>query len=187
MKTVKFLLVIAILLCGADTFAQRTSGRGSSSLRHISRRDVHYRRPVSKMTVSRTLPGKTVVLKHHQSIVHFNAGRFFHYDDGRYIWVAPPLGIHLKTLPFGHIHFFIGQDPYYYYQGVYYTQDETEEEYEVVEAPLNATVPTLPEESEKVEIDGQTYYECYGTIYQIVRTPDGKAFQVVGRIEDEEE
>jgi hypothetical protein len=187
MKTVKFLLVIAMLFCGADTFAQRTVGRGTSrgmSLHHISRGDVHYRRPVSRITVSRTLPGKTVVLKHHESIIHFNAGRFFHYDDGRYLWIAPPFGIHLNVLPVGYIQFFIGQDPYYYNQGVYYVEDN--EGYEVVEPPLNAIVTTLPEESEKVEIDGQTYYECYGTIYQIVRTPDGKAFQVVGRIDDEE-
>lgn len=183
MKTIKLLLVAAILLTGADTFAKKHPKKNSKTVvvKTVPRKNVVYRKPVVKVNSYRHLPGKTVVVKHRGVNIHYNAGRYYRYNAGRYVWVAPPAGIRINVLPTGYVSLRIGPKPYFYAHGVYYIN--TAKSYEVVEAPLEAIVPTLPEESEKVEIDGEVYYECYGTLYQVVRTPDGKAFQVVGHIE----
>ncbi|MCY1720660.1 hypothetical protein OU798_09920 [Prolixibacteraceae bacterium Z1-6] len=48
---------------------------------------------------------------------------------------------------------------------------------------MNAVIPKLPGDAERIEINGQMYWECYGTIYQAVRTPQGRGYQVVGNID----
>ncbi len=78
-----------------------------------------------------------------------------------------------------------GEDPSYSVQG----EDgpemiESDHNYEVVQAPIGATVTYLPEEASKVEIEGRTYHvneETYyqtfvsggETIYMVVADPNG--------------
>lgn len=185
MRTIKFVLVLALLLAGTNTFAKKVIVKKRNSkvvvVNHVPRKNVTYRKPVTKVTATRILPGKTVVVKHGGTTIHYNAGKYYRYNAGRYVWVTPPAGIRINTLPAGYVRFRVGNLPYFYAHGVYYIN--TANAYEVVEAPIKAVVASLPEESEKVEINGHTYYECYGTLYQVVRKPSGRAFQVVGQIE----
>ncbi len=53
----------------------------------------------------------------------------------------------------------------------------------IVDPPADAIVTTLPEDAEIVEIEGRSLYLYGGTFYKVVSTPEGKAFQVVGRID----
>ncbi len=43
---------------------------------------------------------------------------------------------------------------------------ESDQNYEVVATPIGATVPYLPEEANKVEVKGKTYFVYEGTYYQ---------------------
>ena len=51
----------------------------------------------------------------------------------------------------------------YYDNGVYYTQSNGG--YEVIQAPVGATVETLPKETETVKVDEQTNNYYYGGAY----------------------
>ena len=44
--------------------------------------------------------------------------------------------------------------------------ENDEENYEVVAAPVGATVPYLPEEADEEIVKGKTYYVYEGTFYQ---------------------
>ena len=78
--------------------------------------------------------------------------------------VIPPFGVRIGTLPYGYRSFYIGPNPYYYYNGNYYRPYANE--YETVAPPLGAVVDELPPAAKVKVIDGQKYYELNGTYYQ---------------------
>jgi len=77
----------------------------------------------------------------------------------------PSLGLRLGFLPFGYYSFYYDDYPYYYYNSVFYRRTD-DNNYEVVTPPLGAHVPTIPNNSKAVIIDGNKYYESSGTYYQ---------------------
>lgn len=82
-------------------------------------------------------------------------------------WFFPRIGIYFSTLPFGYYAldpFFYG--PVYYSEGSYYELIDERNEYKVVEAPMGAAVPDIPDGSVEVIINGKTYYDVNGTYYQ---------------------
>ncbi len=132
--------------------------------------------------VVRTLPASHIVVKKGGISYYVSAGRYYRHDAGRYIAVAPPIGLRVSVLPVGYVALAGLATALYYYDGVYYQQSGSS--YEVVEAPNEVTVSTLPIEADQVIIDGKDYYVYGGKIYSIVLTPDGKAFKVVGNLEN---
>lgn len=93
----------------------------------------------------------------------------------------PPIGFYVSTLPVGY--FALGPQfgPVYYYGGTYYESSNDNRGYRVVDPPLNATVPDLPDGATEVQVDGNSYYELNGTYYQEVMTDNGRRYQVVGK------
>ena len=77
--------------------------------------------------------------------------------------VRPAFGIRVKVLPVGYRRVVVGPTNYYYYYGTYYVQRN--EEYEVVEAPLNAEIGSLPDGYNTINVDGEEYYELDGIYY----------------------
>jgi hypothetical protein len=78
---------------------------------------------------------------------------------------GPSFGFRLSILPFGYYPFYLGGNPYYYNDGIYYRSYESGG-YEVVAPPLGATVTNLPTGAKATVINGQKYYELGGTYYQ---------------------
>jgi hypothetical protein len=91
---------------------------------------------------------------------------------------GPSFGFRLSILPFGYSPFYIGSNPYYYSDGIYY-RPYSDGGYEVVEPPLGATVKHLPSGAEATVINGQKYYELGGTYYQQELTSNNKVQYVV--------
>lgn len=98
----------------------------------------------------------------------------------QYNHYGPAFGIRINVLPFGYNRFFIGNDPFYYCDGIYYRPYKTGG-YEVTQPPLGATVKHLPSGAKVTVIDGQKYYELGGTFYQEKITVNNKLrYEVVG-------
>ncbi|MCW3093586.1 MAG: hypothetical protein JWP81_4655 [Ferruginibacter sp.] len=98
----------------------------------------------------------------------------------RYNHYGPSFGVRIGILPFGYSEFFIGRDPYYYYDGIYYRPYQSGG-YVVTQPPLGATVKHLPTGAKVTVIDGQKYYELGGTFYQERITSNNKVrYEVVG-------
>jgi len=91
----------------------------------------------------------------------------------------PTLGLRLSVLPYGFFSFYIGPDPFYFYNGIYYRR--VDDYYEVVAPPLGAKVPRLPRGAKVTVIDGNKYYVYQGTYYIEEVNENNKVFyKVVG-------
>lgn len=111
----------------------------------------------------------------------YQSGYFYRPYGSSFQVVVPPIGIRIGTLPVGYRQMYVGPDPYYFYNGVYYRSMPDSEEYEVVAPPLGATVSSLPAGAKATVIDGMKYYELNGTYYQEEITSDNKLqYTVVG-------
>lgn len=93
---------------------------------------------------------------------------------------GPSFGVRINVLPFGYFPIYIGSNPYYYNDGVYY-RPYSGGGYEVTGAPLGATVKRLPSGAKIAVIDGQKYYELGGTYYQeVINEKNQLRYKVVG-------
>ena len=97
-----------------------------------------------------------------------------------YVHYGPAFGLSINILPFGYSQFFIGGNPFYYYNGIYY-QPHPGGGYAVTQPPLGAVVKHLPSGAKVTVIDGQKYYVLGGTFYQEKVGANKKlSYEVVG-------
>lgn len=111
----------------------------------------------------------------------YQQGYFYRPYGSAFRVSVPPIGIHVGVLPTGYRRMYIGPDPYYFYDGTYYRNLPSSDEYEVVAPPLGAVVASLPPGAKVTVIDGQKYYEDNGTFYQETITSGSQLqYTVVG-------
>lgn len=166
-----FVALGLVLLFSADMYAQNKRGR-YNQYRHYDNYSYSPRVPVG-----------------------FGFNPFYHYQPVyppriyyhpayrppyRYSHYGPAFGIRINVLPLGYSQFYLGSNPYYYYDGIYYRPYKTGG-YEVTQPPLGAVVKYLPAGTKVTLIDGQKYYELGGTFYQERMNPDHKLrYEVAG-------
>ncbi len=93
-------------------------------------------------------------------------------DEDRHhgeFWYGFHPGMILNTLPSGYAQIYVGSNPYFYDQGVYY--QSTPSGYTVVTPPLGAVVPALPPGAEAVPAGPTIYYYAAGAFY--LQQPQG--------------
>jgi hypothetical protein len=123
-------------------------------------------------------------------VISVNIGRGYNYNSYyhrpvyrspySYVHFGPSFGFRINVLPMGYYPFYLGTNPYYYYEGVYY-RPYYDGGYEVVAPPLGATVKRLPAGAKVTVIDGVKYYELGGTFYQEeINEKNRLAYRVVG-------
>ncbi|HVI46763.1 MAG TPA: DUF6515 family protein [Chitinophaga sp.] len=91
----------------------------------------------------------------------------------------PPIGFYVSTLPYGYFALGPTFGPVFYSGGTYYRQYN--KGYKVVDPPMDAAVPNLPDGAREINVDGSTYYELNGTYYQEIMTDNGRRYKVVGK------
>ncbi len=131
----------------------------------------------------RFLPNGAIAIKHKGVRFHYYGGKYYRHYAGKYISVAPSIGIRIRVLPKGHISFVINNRAYFYHDGVYYTKRRLGRVYEVIDAPIGAVIHYLPLSAERIRINGRHFFECNLTIYKKIRSSYGHSYQVVGHLE----
>ncbi|MEO5893090.1 MAG: DUF6515 family protein [Ferruginibacter sp.] len=155
-----------VLILSSDTFAQNSRRRHSNYYGYHPRVSIgigvrpHYNyRPVMRPRIYYHPPYRLPY-------------RYRHY--------GPAFGLRINVLPFGYNQFFIGGNPYYYYDGIYY-RPYSSGGYTVAAPPLGAMVKRLPPGAKVSVIDGQKYYVLGGTFYQERMSSGNKIrYEVVG-------
>jgi hypothetical protein len=89
-------------------------------------------------------------------------------------------GTRIRRLPRGYHRYFWNHTYWYYYGGVYYTEDN--DQYVVMDPVVGMTVDSLPQGAKHVKVDGKTLYVYDGVYYQAVWT-NGDATYTVVKIE----
>lgn len=93
-------------------------------------------------------------------------------DEDRYHaypWFGINPGFVISTLPPGYDQVYVGGNPYYYDQGLYYQPGASG--YVVVSPPIGAMVPQLPPGAEPIQAGAIEYYYAGGAFY--VQQPQG--------------
>ncbi len=198
-----FMAMFSLLLIAQQSIAQRTI-RDRSPLRgnpvivkpvapSINNRNIarysHSRRPMIINRYGyqpRLMPyGRRTRLPLAYTRIAFR-GRPFYYTNGLYYanygnyygLVSPPFGLTLGLLPRGYWGFNFGGFPYYYYSGVFY-RSTNDRQYQVVEAPIGAEVPNLPNDAKSIIVNDQKLYEYLGTYYKEVIDLNGNRRYIV--------
>ncbi len=70
---------------------------------------------------------------------------------------------------------------YFYFEGTFYLKSGNE--YVVETPPIGAIVYALPADYEKVELDGNIFYEYNGILYDRVHYNGERAYQVIGYLD----
>jgi hypothetical protein len=148
----------------------------------VNRNTVVFKRS-PRAVVVRNVPEGYAVCHHRDRDYYANSGRYYEYNNGRYIVVAPPVGLRVNILPIGCIRVAVAAASYFYLNGIFYS-NVGDNNYEIVDPPMGAIVYMLPDDAEKVEINDMIYYQYSGTLYRKVYTDNGKAFKVVGKLDD---
>jgi hypothetical protein len=103
------------------------------------------------------------------------------YPAGQRV-ASPPFGVRVNVLPSGYFPFYTGGYPYYYSDGIFYRTANRTRDYEVIEAPVGAEVPSLPSEARTMIIDGEKFYSVNGTYFKDAVKSNGELwYRVVGR------
>ncbi|MGB5218597.1 MAG: DUF6515 family protein [Smithella sp.] len=141
------------------------------------------------------LPNHHRVVMHHNSRYYAHDGVWYRHHGGRYVVVAPPIGMIVPFLPLAYATIWIHGVPYYYANNTYYTR--TPEGYVVAEPPPGEVRETPSDSAEQAGMDteddrlfiyprqGQSQeqqdydrYECYQwaveqTRYDPTKIPSG--------------
>ena len=127
------------------------------------------------------IPRSSISIQFGGNPYYYSQGYFYGYYGGYYQSVFPPFGLRIGVLPFGYTRFFSGVNPFYYYNGIYYRQYD-DNSFEVVDAPMDATVSSLPKGARSVLVNGEKLYELNGTYYKADRDFKGNdKYTVVGK------
>ncbi|HNY49395.1 MAG TPA: DUF6515 family protein [Smithella sp.] len=97
------------------------------------------------------LPSHHRVVRHHNARYYAHDGVWYRYHGGRYVVVAPPVGMIVPFLPLAYATIWISGIPYYYANDTYYTR--TPGGYVVVEPPQGDVRETAPDIAEQTGTD----------------------------------
>lgn len=164
MKHMKIpVLLIFALLLSVGLFAQR--GRGNQKHYKFNKHNNYNRNYISVNAGPRYGYNYQYRPSYRPVPVYRTNIRPVYRSSRTYVHFGPAFGLRLNVLPFGYNRVFVGSNPYYYNDGVYYRSYQNGG-YEVVAPPLDATVVRLPANAIVTIVDGQKYYQVGGTFYQ---------------------
>jgi hypothetical protein len=90
----------------------------------------------------------------------------FHYP--RYSPYPPVLGPAIDILPSGFVTINVGDETYYYCNGIFYQKIMRDQKYAIVPPPIGAVVFSIPQGYQYMFIDGISYYAYEGVYYKRV-------------------
>lgn len=181
------IVVISVLLLGTSVVHEAQAQRRRDGVVVVKkpRRNVvvrHYRGLPRYGRAVRTLPRGAVVVKRGNVAYHVADGIYYQRRTSGYVVVRPAPGLRVRALPRTLIRLTVRGSVFYYHYGVFYSQPEGTDEYEVEEPPVGAVVDALPEGYEERFIDDRFYLEVDGVYYKPVATDlyeDGTGYEVV--------
>lgn len=163
--------LVCLLTLGVAAQGRRSGGRGGGGFRFSS--------PHNYVSIGNSYRG--------YNNFGFNYNHYPRYQyhsiyssPYAYAHFGPAFGFRINVLPFGYYPFYIGNDPFYYYQGIYY-RPYNNGGYQVVAPPLGAIVKHLPSGAKVTVINDEKYYELGGTFYQQETSAKNKVqYRVIG-------
>ena len=121
--------------------------------------------------VVKELPPDRRIFKHHQDHYYFNDGIWYRPSVGGFIVITPPIGLVVPFLPAFYTTIWVGRNPYYYADGVYYLWRPEDRVYVVTDPPPEeevipeTNIPdklfVYPKKGQSAEQQATDRYECH--------------------------
>lgn len=153
----------------------------NSTSRRVKSKTVTYKKPTRKVTSVRTLQNKRTI-RHNSANYYYANNRFYNYSGGRYTAIIPKVGFRIKQFPTGYKTIRHGNFNYRWLHGMFYLL-RNNNEYEIVEPEIGTIIYELPNNYDRVVINGSTYYEFSNVLYEKIQSNGTRAYEVVGFIE----
>lgn len=147
-------------------------GMGGPNM-HFDGRFAHNQYYFNHGFVTRDLPGGRELLGHDGRRYWYGGGNWYHYNGATWIVGGAPLGLFVPELPPFYSTVWWGGQPYYYANETYYSWDDSQQGYQIVEPPsgIEEHGSTSPPGSNQIFVyprSGQTdqqqrndRYECH--------------------------
>jgi hypothetical protein len=173
MKRTRVVACTAALLCAMACAlpAQSREERGVAREAHFDGRYQHNRSYPERGFVTRELPGGAIAVNQFDHRYWYAGGVWYGPYGGRWIVVAPPIGVFVPFLPAFYTTVWFGGIPYYYANDAYYVWQDSGHGYEVVDPPPGAIASTegpptqdlflYPRNGQSAEQQGRDRYECH--------------------------
>ena len=129
------------------------------------------------------LPQDAVVIRHQNYNYHYHNGYYYRPYGTSYHMIGAQYGIRINVLPVGYYSWNIGSNPFYYYEGTYYTPIPQSNQYQVTKPPVGTIVPSIPEDYNEVVRNGENLYEVNGILYKAIVVNNANSFEVVGYLD----
>ena len=182
-KFIKFIFISMLCISFTSVNAQVNKHRKVQKQKHqkIQKHKPHYR--YAKLPrwgySTKVAPKNALLIVNKGTKYHYHSGFFYKHIGSKYKIVKAPIGIRVRTLPKGRIHFVHGTRKYFYYYGTYYVKSDYDVDYIIVSPPKGAKVNALPDAYKEVEIDGNEYFEFEGVFYKEVEENNEVLYEVV--------
>jgi hypothetical protein len=137
---------------------------------HTDSRHGHDRAYVDRGVAVAAVPRGAVVVHDGPNRYWFHGGVWYHHDGGRFVVIAPPVGVFVPVLPPFYTTMLIGGILYYYANDAYYVWREPRRGYEVVPQPADvdaAAMPagenvfSYPNKDQSADQQAKDRYECH--------------------------
>jgi hypothetical protein len=165
------LFAATVLAPGGATAAERRA-EGVEVHEHVDTRHGHDRVYVDRGVAVAAVPRDAIVVRDGPNRYWFHGGVWYRPQGGRFIVIAPPVGVFVPVLPPFYTTLMIGGLAYYYANDAYYAWREPEHQYEVVAPPANVdsavvtpaageNVFIYPRKGQAPEQQAKDRYECH--------------------------
>ncbi len=152
--------------------------------RVVRRKVAHHRyRSLPRRGAIVVAPSAAQVIAFRNVSYRFHKGVYYRPNAvGKFVVVAAPRGLRIRTLPVGYRRLTVGTATYFYYCGTFYQQRGSE--YEVVQAPVGARVESIPEGYTTKDTENGTQYLLDGITYEDIDLEGDTWLEVVEVMED---
>jgi hypothetical protein len=169
-STIAGVFAAAALAAGSAAAAERREAVEVHE--HVDPRHGHDRVYVDRGVTVAAVPHGAVVVRDGPNRYWFHGGVWYRPEGGRFVVIAPPVGVFVPVLPPFYTTLMLGGLAYYYANDAYYVWREPEHQYEVVDPPANVeSAAVAPPASESVfiypnkgqapEQQAKDRYECH--------------------------
>jgi len=127
-------VLVAAILCSGLAFAEPHAEAGHAHA-HFDARYGHNHSYVNHGVVVGALPHEAIAVGYGPNHYWFSGGIWYRANGGRFVVIAPPIGVVVSVLPPYYTTLMIGGIPYYYANDAYYVWKDADHGYEVVDPP----------------------------------------------------
>ena len=163
------LALLGASLVGSAALAHEQRGPGPAAQSHYDGRYQHNHAYPARGYAVGVRPAGAIAVNHMGQSYWYGGGVWYGERGRSWVVVGPPIGVFVPVLPPFYTTVWFGGAPYYYANDTYYAWRDSDQGYQVVEAPGGATpqapatadIYMYPRNGQDADMQAKDRYECH--------------------------